>query len=243
MKNSLNEKKERDVLPDDLLQDIARLKGVSVSQQAVSIAASILYPVSAAIAAEKEEAARRKGEPLRKALEEAAPGQEIRGYGIFIGTWQPEGLSQKFNVFAAPEDLVDRRGKPRSYADTVGTLSKLKDWHGYAGADYENDTALYAALENGSYDGKWVIPPLEVLSGRDANGNLVQQDHIRRYQDAGALKNTFSRGSSNFYWSSTEDHDDPSHVRNVCLSDGRVDLNHKNGLSVCCRPIRLEPAL
>ena len=63
MKNGLN-KEEYDVLPDDLLQDIALLKGCAAPLQGVPVAASILYPVSTAFAAEER---RKEEEALKNA--------------------------------------------------------------------------------------------------------------------------------------------------------------------------------
>jgi len=258
MKNS---PKEYSVLPDGLLHHIARLKGCPAPQQAVPVAASILYPVSAAIAAEE----RRKEETRRKAMEEALKNptraQEIAGHGIFIGTWQPAGLSLKFNVFAAKEDLTDEDGRKKTYIydDTVKRIAALKKWHGFDGTNYANDKQLYKALKDGSYikgGSGWFIPPRELLTGTEANGprgsrqGITQPDNLFDLKDKGALRGTFCKGDvSGLYWSSTEHRDDPSTVWHAdFISDSYEysysyqDSNDKLNYDLSCRPVRLELA-
>src|SRR6185312_13449366 len=97
-----------------------------------------------------------------------------------------------------------------TFDSTVSRLSGLRDWHGHNGAGYENAAALCEALKNGSYKGEWVIPPLELLCGRDQFGRNIQPDSLFAYQDKEDLKDTFCRSSNSCmgnptrYWSCTE---------------------------------------
>jgi hypothetical protein len=232
---------EYDVISEGFLRDIARLKG-RAPVEGVPVLASVLYPVSAAIAADerKKEAARKKAE--EEALKNPTPGQEIPGQGIFLGTWQPEGLSQKFNVFAAPEDLPDTM----KYVEAVKHLAGRKGWHGHDGTNYATDKEFRQALGNGSYakEGSgWIIPPRELLTGKDADGNMVQPDNLLAAFNKGVLKGikTAASGSDypDWYWSSTEYRVLPSDVLIVRFSDGNENWDLKDYVRLSCRPVRL----
>lgn len=239
----MNNLPEHNVLPADLLRDIARLRGHLAPQQSAPVAASILYPVSAAIAAEE----RRKEEDV---LRNARFGQEIPGHGIFIGMWQPEGLRQKFNIFAAKEDLTNEAGEKETYIylDAVERIAALKDWHGHHGMNYATDKELYEALNNGDYDGGWFIPPHELLAGINIYGVNVQPDNLHDYKDKGALARSFCAiganraGCSDRYWSSTEDSTDQNKVHWVSFSDICWASSTKDRGWQACRPVRLEVA-
>jgi len=79
----------------------------------------------------------------------------------------------------------------------------------------------------------WQIPDLDSL-------------HVlRKNQNEGKLKDTFktvaSRGvdSPDWYWSSMQDHDDPSVADTARFSDGLENWHGKNTSRVSCRPVRL----
>jgi len=66
-------------------------------------------------------------------------GQLVPGKGIFIGEWTPkerdgETLSETFNVFAAPNDLMDvSTGMVAfTYDITRRRIAALKNWYGHA---------------------------------------------------------------------------------------------------------------
>ena len=259
MKNNPDKKEDSDILPDDLLKDIAQLKGGTASPKPVPVPASILYPVTAAVAAEK----RRKVQEMIATINgsgdsSALIGQEIPGHGVFIGTWQPEGLSQQFNIFAAPEDLTDTADKKEvyKYVDAVTRIAELKNWHGYNGTNYANKNEIHQALKDGSYiknGSGWFIPPSELLRGTDANrldgirpGKMVQRDNLYTHKDKGALCGTFSTvGSDSYagdwYWSSTEDHFNPSLlICTIGFSNGNEAWAGRDGDKRSCRPVRLE---
>jgi len=238
---------ESDILPDDLLEDIAQLKGCAVPQKPVPVTDSFLYPVTAALKKAEEE----------EALRNPKPGQEIPGHGVIIGTWQLKGLSQKFNVFAAIEDLTNEAGEKEiyTYDDTVKRMAELEDWHGFDGTKYKNDKEFYEALKNGSYDGGWIIPPRELLTGTKANGPegfrsgsyIVQPDNLFDHQDKGSLSGTFDKAavgervSGNTYFSSTMHWNGWQVWLSSLHGTGFEQPTSKNWTRASCRPVRLEP--
>jgi hypothetical protein len=256
MKNGSNKKagtgashEEYAVLPDDLLSDIARLKGRSVPQKDAPVASSILYPVTAAIKKAEEEivaALSKDGDSS------ALIGRQIEGRGVFIGTWQPEGLSQKFNIFAAPEDLTNENGEKElyTYKDAVTRIAELKDWHGFDGTNYADDSELYRALKNRNYNSGWFIPPSELLTGKLLDGETIQPDNLYDYREKGSLSGSFCTGAAKAYsadsgveayWSSTEDVG--TYAWWADFLNGRRGWGRKEGSQLSCRPVRLEAVI
>ena len=180
-------------------------------------------------------------------------GQYIEGQGIYLGQYKPKdragnSLGKVFNVYAAPEDLPDTM----KYLDTVKHIAGLKAWHGYDGTNYPTDKEIYQALKDGSYKGGWIIPPRELLIGTEPDGEsgvrkgtIIQPDNLFDHQNKGAFKGTFktvaSSGSASpdWYWSSTEDRDNPSCVWGARFSDGDEGWDHKDTIRLSCRPVRL----
>ena len=255
---NMAEVEEYDVLSDDLLQAIAKIKGRTAPQKAVKVAVSVLYPISAAIAADerRKEAARQKAE--EEALKNPTPGKEIAGQGIYLGQYAPKdragnSLGKVFNVFAAPQDLPDTM----KYIDAVKHIAKLKNWNGHDGTNYATDKELYAALKDGSYSGGWVIPPRDLLVGTEADGptgvrkgTIIQPDNLFDHRNTGAFKDTFTTAAASgsdddyprWYWSSTEPRELPSGVWTVGFSDGTEDWHLKDNLRLSCRPVRFVAA-
>jgi hypothetical protein len=190
-----------------------------------------------------------------KMMENAKPGDYVLGKGIYIGQWQRgdrDGtpLSAVFNVFAAPQDLQDDAGARvmLTYNDTLEHLSRLKDWKDHDGKAYADDKALFRALEDGSYDGEWVIPPLDVLEfiGRQTyDFKTCPIDDWKLGKTFYMGDNSFTDGYPSFYWSSTFDgHQPPSvftaHTGGLSgISSGGVFRTDDGKIS--CRPVRFEP--
>lgn len=193
---------------------------------------------------------------------EADIGQMIKGHGVFFGTWEPKdskgnSLGKIFNVFAAPEDLTDDSGTKKSfkYADAMKRIANLTGFYGHNGESYENEAALYQALEKDTYKGGWILPTCELLMGTAANGQpgmlnriTVQPDNLFDHQNKGALKDTFKTAASgddpdyhSGYWSCTEKRDYPSIVWNADFADGNRVFLMKDNNRQSCRPVRLEP--
>lgn len=197
----------------------------------------------------KAEAADKKAK--EDALRNLQPGQLVSGKGVFIGIWQPKdregnSLGRIFNVFAAPQDLTDASGQknPLTYEDTVNRVAELKNWHGHDGGRFINDTAVYDALKNNSYNGEWFIPTRDLLDGKEFNKKTVQLDNLYRYKDTGALKGTFTTTVGfypHWYWSCTESAGVPIYMWEVRFTDGADGLCHMRNGGQSCRPVRVEP--
>lgn len=115
-------------------------------------------------------------------------GKMVDGKGIYLGIWQPNTSSIKevFDLYAAPEDLVNRRGKRilASFAKASKKVTELKDWHGHDGSALSSADDVRNAIKEGRYDEleKWFIP----------NKNMLI-DLLYLNRNKGALKGTFAK--------------------------------------------------
>jgi hypothetical protein len=253
--------KNKGAMPKEMRDAIARLKGRELSDDAetVKTSAAEILPISKEIAEEErlQEAARKKAEE-EKALKNPQPGQMIAGQGVFLGQWQPKdrggkSLGKIFNVFAAPQDLtggIFGWKKTFKYVDAVKRIAKLKAWNGFDGTNYATDKELYQAIEDGSYDGGWLIPTRDILVGTDIDGNTTQPDNLFAHQNKGAFKGTFKKAASSdfifsdhWYHSSTEHRDDPSAVWAVRFSDDCALKLPRDIIPSRCRPVRVVEVL
>ena len=167
--------------------------------------------------------------------------------GVYIGQYAPKdhdgnSLGKIFNVFAAPEDL----GGTEQYVDTVKHIARLTNWNGFDGTNYAADKEIYKALKDGSYNGGWIIPTRDLLSGKDVEDNKTQSGNLLAAYNKAVLQGVKTSpgdvsGYPAWYWSSTEYRDCPSYVNFVCLSDGREGWNYKDDARLSCRPVRLVP--
>ena len=175
--------------------------------------------------------------------------------GVFIGTWEPKdaggrGLGKIFNVYAAPQDLVDDADQKKifKYNEALARLAQMKNWHGHDGSSYTTDKDFYAALKEGSYKGGWIIPPWELLTGLDMSGSMRQPDNLHAHKNKGSLRGTFCLeakpsgfGYPAWYWSSTVDPHYPQHIMDMRLRDGEEGWQRRDVYRLSCRPIRLVP--
>ncbi len=185
--------------------------------------------------------------PVRTIPQKMEIGELVEGEGIYLGVYKPVdrdgmSLSKIFNVFAAPEDLPGTR----TYVDAVKYLSELKGWHGYDGMNYSTDKELYKAIEAGHYTGGWIVPPGDILHGRDVDGKETTPDNILVHKDRGALKDTFHKVqfgghmSPGQYWSSTSENAPfETLMQYVSLSNGHVGWQYDDKKDMSCRPVRL----
>ncbi len=180
-------------------------------------------------------------------------GQKMADGTIYLGQYSPKdrdgvSLSKTFNVFAAPEDLLETM----KYVDAVKHIAELKNWHGFDGTNYPTDKEIYAALKDGSYNGGWIIPTRELLVGTEPDGEsgvrkgkVIQLDNLCDHQNEGSFKDTFKMAASSasdcpdWYWSSTEHRDGPGNSWGVRFSDGDEGWGHKDFVRLSCRPVRL----
>lgn len=186
------------------------------------------------------------------------PGDLIPGQGIFLGRWRPkddygDSLGKTFNVYAAPEDLVDDDGYNRALLDyerAVFRVFRLKNWHGHDGGLYRNAGEIYSALVDGKYKGEWFIPPLQLFTGRDKRGKIALSNTFRACKDKRAFKNTFNMQSSEEsgglsvfpgeYWSSDSYGDfGGRQYAAIDMKHNNMTLRSDDYPRCSCRPVRL----
>jgi hypothetical protein len=258
------------VMPRALRAAIASLKGRApvAEDGVVKVPMAEAFPISAAalVTERIKETARQNAEAKARAEVEAEAaaeaeairnpqiGQLIKSKGIFMGPWEPKdrngtSLGKKFNVFASFHDLTNASGKSAilKFKEAAEQVAGLRNWNGHDGGDFENDTALHNALKDGSAVGKWFIPPLELLYGKDANEKLVRPgNNLYELRDTGDFKGTFfaakDMGLADWYWSCTESRSNSSDAWIACFSDGGSVLDLKRSFSLRCRPCRVELA-
>jgi len=157
-------------------------------------------------------------------------------------------LKKVFDLYAAPEDLTDgnERKLVTTYKKAVKALKRKKNWHGYNGECFKNHQELEAALANEMYRGGWFIPTKEILHGKNAQENKVQNDNLfdhRSKMPRGSEFVTTDNGSgdAHWYWSCTEYRDDLSRVHCVDFTDGTsIWWGYKDIRERSTRPVRAE---
>ena len=189
----------------------------------------------------------------------ALPGDLIPVHGVFVGTWICPTLSKNFNVFAAPEDLVDEKRTRLllSFNDAITRVAALQNWHGHNGSLYERENDFYRALAAGSYKGEWFIPTYEFLAGRNNyntatnSANILAQYKIGSFKhDLAVVEQVSGSDFTGWYWSSSVPHRKdngrsyPDFRWGVCFEDGKGDtcVSKFDNPRLNCRVIRLVPA-
>lgn len=133
-------------------------------------------------------------------------GQHISGKGIYAGKWTPKdreetSLGAVFNLFAAPERLLHKKGYHFSdhYNKCAKNVKKLKNWHGHDGSNLKTDADIYKAIDLGKFSEleKWFIPTYDIL-----------ENNLEANREKGALKPIFTHlcfqvGETYRYGSST----------------------------------------
>ncbi len=181
-------------------------------------------------------------------------GDLVAGEGIFLCQYEPrdrEGnwLGKVFNVFAAPEDLTDAAGQKvyLTFDQAVARVAELQNWHGHDGAFIASDSALFAALRESEIEGKWVIPPCDLLDGHDVTGYDLKIDNLWSCRMTGAFRDTLQKeyvsGTPAFgYWYSSctevEGHS-KDRIWQGLFKEGMMGGFHlKNNAEISCRPVR-----
>jgi hypothetical protein len=188
-------------------------------------------------------------EAYRAYLRNLEPGEMVKGEGVFIGTYAPSapgGVCAVFNAFAAPQDLTGMDGGRGlfTYEELLQRLSGSRTWQGHKTAVYKDENELHQSMADGAYCGQWVVPPLALLSGNDADGNAIQQDNICRHLETGAFKGTFcteKMQARDSYWSSTEVALDRKNAWLVRFESKTMTWGRKNMNGYHCRPVRFAP--
>jgi len=197
---------------------------------------------------------------LKELEEKRKAAEDYAGNSLEIGQLMPDGtvyfgkcatdsngksLGKIFNMFAAIKDLEDIA----TYNDTLKKVADPKGLHGHNGTNYATDKEFYAALRDGSYNSGWIIPPINILNGKGADGKMTTPDNLYAHKNKGALKDTFKMTTSgdgsdspDWYWSSTQSPDDSSDVYSVRFSDGGRHWLLNGYRRFSCRPVRLVAA-
>ncbi len=170
--------------------------------------------------------------------------------GIYQGTQErvnKQGLTEIWDIFAAPEDLTDENDRKYvgTYNNSVAELNKKRGWHGFDGECFADEKTLNKAFLDGTYGGGWFTPTKEILHGKNTNGDTVQSNNLYGQKDrmpAGSEYVTVNNGSDDarWYWSCTERPDDSSDVYNVQFSVGELHWDFKDLFKVSVRPVRAE---
>jgi hypothetical protein len=203
------------------------------------------------VASDATEAALTHAAALRRKqaqeIANAVPGHVIRGVGVYLGQWQPRDrkfrrVGPLFNVLAAPEDLP----RTREYIPTVKYIAKLKNWHGCDGANIETMEDFLTLIRTKRYDGGWMVPPRDVMEGKDLFGRDTMADNLLRHKDKpgfGKFNLAISDGESmrtpDWYWTCTGG---GTGMTTVCLATGESGFSDEYEIFHSCRPVRMLPA-
>lgn len=115
--------------------------------------------------------------------------------GVFLGRVKfpaKKGLSAKreFYVVVAPENLGS---VPCSFSEAKALVGGLKKRHGASGAFIDSEWDLFSGLDDGRFLNRWVIPPLEILTGCDNRLNMVNKKaNIDAQVDRGLFAKVFA---------------------------------------------------
>jgi hypothetical protein len=185
------------------------------------------------------------------------PGQRLADTNlIFITAHETvsrtgKGLGRALAFFGAPENLP---GQPRNFNRNAGAIGDLSNWHSRNGWKHDRrssgtssyEEALFNALKDGSAIGKWTMPELALVNGKDRNRNTVSanENMLAFNQDrTSPFYNSFVTipGSTDAEWSQscTGRPEGEGGVRTVLFPDGLVFWDYKDnaGHRSCVRPV------
>jgi hypothetical protein len=185
------------------------------------------------------------------------PGQLLAGTKlIFITAREPvsragKGLGRVLAFFGATENLP---GLPRNFNGNAAAIGDLSNWHSRNGWKHDRrssgtssyEDALLNALKDGSAIGKWTIPELALVNGKDRNLNTVSANEnmlVFNQDRTSPFHNSFVTipGSSDAEWSQscTEHPGTESRVHTVRFPDGLVFWDSKASADhrSCVRPV------
>ena len=156
-------------------------------------------------------------------------GEMVEGEGVFVGVWKLKSINKTFNLFAAPEDLKLKNGKPHLMKDTdairhVG--KKIKDCHGYNGGMFETSKTLIGAVKSGDYNGEWFVPSVAILQGM-----------LYEHKDKGVLNGTFNE---NCRYASSSISTASKKLVSVNFADGSL-VDRNGGRKLATRLVRAVP--
>lgn len=191
---------------------------------------------------------------MRRTPHNLQAGQADAHGSVVIGAWTaPDLLGQVFKAFAAPEDInprgAEKRHLPRTFNEAAAACGALRGWHGYDGLEISDEKELKRLLLTGKYAGQWILPPVELLDGRRADGSALRQEglhlfpvnDLRKFLNAGQLISGLAGGEKTWYGSLSRAPEYMDAYWVVNLETGARDTSYATvGLSRY-RPVRLEP--
>ncbi len=183
-------------------------------------------------------------------------GQLVHNKGIFVGRctgmfadkWEqfPVDKWESFNLFAAPHDVgFNAQGfgqrLHKHFREMVGQVADIRGLMGHDGAYFEDEQCIVAALEEGTYEGQWFMPSIEMIK------------MLLPLKDSGSLRDTFTKstGSRDSLWSCSQPTVRPQDVFDegryrfaVSPVSGEMCIAPTGsllGAALACRPMRIEP--
>jgi len=181
-------------------------------------------------------------------------GQMVEGKGIYIGTQKfknKDGLKQIFDLYAAPKDLkwdsVNGHHMAAKYNRSVQELNQRKKLFGHDGECFQTEKELKKAIANGTYNGGWFIPTLNILE-ENIYPNIEKGDLEDTFWLKSSKNTSYFNRNTNFtpdkYWSCTQAFAFiQPHMYNVRLSNGQRDCGgfDEKSQQISIRPVRAEP--
>lgn len=178
------------------------------------------------------------------------PGDWIDGKGFYVTTWESAPgymrLPQKFNVFAAREDL----GLMGTFNTAAKLVGDIKDMHGHDGIEIYTQDDLEKLIETGQYKGEWFIPTVEMLDGNGLTTmlpkckssllGLATLNKIDGLGSAAQYARITDYSYPHIYWSCSKINDSRMAVDFKNKSRGAVP-SHDKTVKLSTRPVRLEP--
>ncbi len=183
----------------------------------------------------------------------ASAAQSLRGItvgdcdparGVYLGEWQA-APGHVVQAYADDDFLRDDTGEQLvlTFNEAVTELAKRNDGRAYGDG---TERSLRQAIKSGVYrDGDRVLPPKELLHGRDARGNTVcPVQNVFELMKAGKLPKIAAavetgRGDERWAVSGSEPSVYTSSVYHVSLTDGDYGWNTKGYLRSAVVPVRL----
>ena len=170
------------------------------------------------------------------------------GIQILVGERQAT-----YHVIAAPNDLADSGGRKQlfTYTKAVQEVAKLRWWAGHDGEYIENSRVLEVMIKSGAAIGKWVIPPHELVSGKDFNGERVVDGSLFALSKIKSQEANFSNVTPaenmlhpNLYWSccNAGNYGNGQYKWLTDFSDGRTANLTEEGVMGSVRPVLIFPA-
>lgn len=190
----------------------------------------------------------------RSEEEEQKLGQLIEGKGVYVGSWFPQprdgmrntlSARAKFNIYAAPTDILDLAGDP-IYLTVQKSLRELHDHEPILGHPISkkfNEDAILKAAQREDYDtlGQWFVPPVRFLFQEQGQKDRDVSTTLFDVKQRGHFVNR-PLSTDNAYISCTPARQYDRRVRVCRLDNGTSWDTAVHLLPYHTRLMRLEPA-